>query len=766
MRNQDAMESLVEIREEPRLWPGARSLAVAAVVYLLALVAATWPFALRFGRGLPANWVDVYQHLWVMRWYRACLLEGRWPLFCDEVQWPVGAPLGLFSPLQLPSLVFVPLSFVIDNDILCYNLVWTLSLLATGLGVNLLSGWVVGDRSAALVAGLLAMLSAPVMIQAHSAVELTQLGGLALFLWSWLRFVDAPGWRRLWVAVGLYGVVALGAAYFAVFVTFPAALYVVWRGIEAWRRGDRRWSSARAGWFAMFGVLAVLVAGLALFNQIWARWQGFPMVRMRSQFAAFRAPGWSYVVPTPLNALGQLLPVWVSGEGDPLGPIGWSYLGVWTVVLGLLAVVSRVRFPRAGFWWGSLVLVVVLSAGDSWTLAGWTIPMPAGWLRDHTPLFASIRVPARFNLLAVVIAAVLASAGLSWLLRLDVLRRRPASRWFLVGLLLVLATADGAMVPFEEEPRPAMPGSYAFLRRHDPDAVWVEAPQFNTEGATHLAAATLYWQSLHRGRTTAGYSGQGNARADNLLVRGSPFSAYRLRRPEYLRDPETNHYDLTPNVRFADQAWLYLHVHKLDYVVMHLWPGVTSEFKVDLDRIRSLLAPARIYGDGVSEVYDARLLEPPQRATVLCKEGWRPHQGLHGRDTRSVGQVARVAVYNPDASRPVQLGLDLAAFRRDRVVRLLDADGAELCRWAVAPREFQSCVSPALRLPEGVSELSVVSDGEDVPRRARESAREGDDSAYSLIGARVEILPAPAGAAPVIAAGGRADSRGAKSVPR
>jgi hypothetical protein len=737
--------------DEPPLWPGARAMATAAVVYLLAIAAATWPFALRFGRGLPASWVDPYQHLWVMRWYRTCLLEGRWPVFCPEIHQPVGAPLGLFSPLHLPSLLFVPLSLVIDNDLLLYDLVWLASLLATGLGVNLLAGWAVRDRVGALVAGLVAMLAAPVLVQAHSAVELIQLGGMALFLRGWLRFVDAPSRRGLLVAVGLYGLVALGAAYFAVYIAFPSALYVVYAAVAAWRRGDRRWLVARAWPLAAFAAMAALVAGLVFAPQLWAQAQGFPMARMRSQFAQFRAPGYAYLVPTPHHLLGRFWPASLTGEGDPFGPIGWSYLGVVTLALAAVAAIARVRFPRAGFWWLALGLVVVLSAGDSWTVAGRAVPLPAGWLRDHTPLFAPIRVPARFNLLAAALAAVPAAAGLSWIGRRDFFRRRPAARAVLVGALVVLATADGAMVPFEEEPRPPVPGAYAFLQRRDPRASWVEVPQVNTEGANGLAAATLYWQSLHRGRTTAGYSGQGNLKADSLLVSPSPFAEVHLRNPSYLVDRDAYTYDLTPGVRFADQAWLYLHAHGLRYVVVHQGAGVAAGAVHHLAGLKAALATARVYEDAISAVYDASRLAPPSRPTALCTSGWGPHRNALGRDTRSVGRAAAVAVYTPNPAAPVRLELDLAAFRRPRRVRLLAPDGAELARWSVVPRDFRTCVTPALRLPAGLVTLRLESDGEERPRGDGESAREGDASPYSLIGARVQVLPADGSGADAIA---------------
>ena len=57
-----------------------------------------------------------------MRWYKACLLEGRSPLFCSELQYPVGVPLGNFSPLHVQSVLYLAFSSVIANDCLCYNL--------------------------------------------------------------------------------------------------------------------------------------------------------------------------------------------------------------------------------------------------------------------------------------------------------------------------------------------------------------------------------------------------------------------------------------------------------------------------------------------------------------------------------------------------------------------------------------------------------------------------------------------------------------------
>ena len=78
-------------------------------VHVAGVAVATYPTVLTLGSTLPGG-TDTLQHLWVMRWYKTCLLEGR-PIFrCPELQYPTGAPLGNFSALQLQALLYFPLS--------------------------------------------------------------------------------------------------------------------------------------------------------------------------------------------------------------------------------------------------------------------------------------------------------------------------------------------------------------------------------------------------------------------------------------------------------------------------------------------------------------------------------------------------------------------------------------------------------------------------------------------------------------------------------
>ncbi len=166
-----------------------------------------------------------------------------------------------------------------------------------------------------------------------------------------------------------------------------------------------------------------------------------------------------------------------------------------------------------------LALLVVLSMGTVATIGGYTVPLPSGWLWWLVPPFRLIRCTARFNLLAAVVAAVLASLGLSRFLERF---RTRAARVAVCGILACVAVADLSMTPYFSHRVTEPPPVYAAIRRLDSQATLLEMPQqLSSMDLSHLD--WTYWQSVHRLATSAGYSGMQNDRQDQLIRSNSPF---------------------------------------------------------------------------------------------------------------------------------------------------------------------------------------------------------------------------------------------------
>src|SRR5262249_55588964 len=301
---------------------------------------------------------DPLQNLWIMHWFKSCLLEGRWPLVSPDVHYPVGSPLGYYSPMPLVTGLYLALSAAIPNDVLCYNLIWAVGLLGTGLGTFWLAWHVLGDRACAGFAGLSAMLSGPMMMHARCHLELIHLGAVPAFLGTWIAVVDRPNRPRLWTAAAMFVLVAASAAYFVVLIAFPAALYVVWAWVRAGRGQRATWLRARAPGLTGFMALVVPALLLLFSSQFWAMAHGLEVSRPGWMLNRLSVPWWSYLVPTHLHGLGWgLAPIKHSVERG-------SYLGAVTLVLLVYAAVARVRFPRAGYGWAARVMLAGASLGS------------------------------------------------------------------------------------------------------------------------------------------------------------------------------------------------------------------------------------------------------------------------------------------------------------------------------------------------------------------------------------------------------------------
>ena len=709
-------EHPLDIEPEFGDYPRWSMLGLATLIYGAVAAVATYPILFRLGSGLPYSGEDGLQHLWIMRWYRSCLLEGRVAWFCPEIQYPVGAPLALFSPLQFESLLYILVYPFASNDAACYNLVWLSGIVFTGVGTFVLGWFLLRHYPSALLAGVFAMLSGPVRVHANGHLELIHLGWFPIFLVAWCRLIDRPCWRRLLGASAAYLLLAMSAAYFLVFAIVPAALYVAYRWWGPLHRREYKTLIDGGRWLLRFALLVLPPLCLAFSSQLWALANGLELGRSRIEFDEYRAPIWSYFVPLPGYFAAKFLPFNVY-EQSGLGPIAgeiFSYLGIVTLLLIHRAWFRDAQFRHSRFFWALLGVLVVLSMGSMIAIGPWEIPMPAGWLWDLFPPLHWTRVPSRFNLFASVIAAVIAGAGVKATLQG---RRRRGGRLGLAVAIGGLALADLALVPITMQAIPEVPNVYRDILDRRPGAALLEAPQFDS-GGHRLAATGAYWQSLHGGSTSSGYAGHMNASYDNLISWTSPFKAQFLADPMRLDDPEAVTIELVRETSFEAYAWLYLTVHDFDFVVLHRDDAFFEGLPIRYDRLREVLGHAIAIDDPEAIVIARDLLRLPKRPVALCAEGWGDRI-WNGRYSCKVASRAEVAVYNPDPETPLRFAFEGAAFRRSRRVRLRDR-GTILARWEVAPGTPQVLVSPTFRLPIGSRTLVLESDGEDRPDHPRD----------------------------------------------
>jgi hypothetical protein len=277
--------------------------------------------------------------------------------------------------------------------------------------------------------------------------------------------------------------------------------------------------------------------------------------------------------------------------------------------------------------------------------------------------------------------------------------------------------ADLAMVPFETSVIPPMPAVYRDLTYKNPDASVIDAPMFGSNEGQVFSSLWGYWQSIHHARTTAGYPGLPNVPFESEIVRPSPFWAGRLVDPSYLADPHPERFGPVEGAQPRDYAWLFLTAHHFDHVVVHQGTWTDPKYAIGNERIKGLLAEAKVFEDADVAVFDRGRLHPPEHLTWLCAEGFRPSLAKSSSWTFGVLREGRVVIYNPTPDRSMVLKLgDASAFARRRVVRLVE-ENREIARWEIEPQIQRTIETPPFRLGEGVRELKLITDGDDRPVR-------------------------------------------------
>lgn len=460
---------------------GLLSLAGYAALFVLM----SWPLATDPAHLGVMDRPDGRLNAWILAWDAHGLAHAPGRLFDAPAFHPLPDALAFSENLLLPAVLVSP-ALAAGEPVLAYNLVLALSMIASGLGTQLLVRRVSGARLAAFVGGAVFAFGAHRFIRlAHPHAQVTIFLPLALLAFD--RFRERPTLARGLVVGLMLGLQALSSIYLAAITAMALAVAVV----LALAAGLDRRALAR---LAAGGVLAALLAAPV----------ALPYLRMR----AFQGVEWTLddirtyaTTLTSYAASGSRLYGGVTQRHlDPADVQDTLFPGVAVLALGLAGLASAPRRYR----WVALAasaLAVVVSLGPETGFYR--------FLHEHVVFVRGVRALSRFSLVPVLALSVLAGLALAG-------RRRLA----LPALALVLVESTNAPLGYDRWPGPS---AAALSLRGGEDAV-VHLPLGAGDTQAMLDAAA-HWRPLVNG--DSGFVPVPYTRAMELL--DGPPSAEALR---------------------------------------------------------------------------------------------------------------------------------------------------------------------------------------------------------------------------------------------
>ncbi|GIW05313.1 MAG: hypothetical protein KatS3mg060_0118 [Dehalococcoidia bacterium] len=611
---------------------------VAAGLYLVLALIATWPLAARLTSHIPGSNVDEGAFLWNLWWVRFALLDLRQsPFWTDYIFYPVGVNLATYTLTFLNGLLAIPIERL-AGPIVAGNLLFLLSLTLSGFGAYVLVRDVLtgGGRSslpvelASFAGGIVFAFPASRFVYASlGQMNFASTAPLPFFLLCLVRMLRRArqGHVPLLDAAlaGLcFAAAALTELTYAVFLALATLPFLI--GEARW------WWQKRALPFGLAGGLLILTTVAAL-----------PLLVVVPRYLADSAlaqAGWgeadrfsadllSFVVPTRLHPwLGGLAREWSADFRDlPIVYLGWA-----TLLLSVVGAVASWRHARV--WAATALLFALLALGPLLTingqnrfdLDGLIVSVPLPFIALHyVPLVGANRVPNRFSIIVMLALAVLLGFALRWLAR----RLPPAAFAALAGVAAALVFLEHLSVPLPLRAAVPPPG-YEHIRDEPGDFALLQLPlgwrnSYGTQGLERTIVQSYQW--VHQKRLFGGNTSR-NPESTFAYFRRVPLFDSIIRLEEGK--------PLAPDAAGRDRAGAaYLTaLYDLRYLAVYrpLTPPGVEEY------VREALAADLIH-DGELALYRVPPATPPRRIELgapasagAIGDGW-------GEDERGAGDV-------------------------------------------------------------------------------------------------------------------------------
>jgi hypothetical protein len=508
---------------------------VVFLLYTLIAIAITAPLALHLPDhllGTDSNATnDTFFSVWIFGWQAHQLIADLLNLFQGNIFYPFQNSLA-FSEIILPgALLYLPLAYASGNPILAYNLVLLLTFPLTAWAMYLLAlDWMgrtgderrpttddgqqtdpstkpatsdlryaIGDRQfamrdtkyAAFLAGLVfAFCTYKIGELRHIQLLMAMFMPLTLLYLG--KFLRAPNFHNGFLTALFFALNALSSLYYAVFLAFAIALYLV---VELLLRHFRitRAHVIHGGIASVIAVVLVLPFLLPFFRL--ERQYNFSEGRDPNLFSA--RPASYLAAPASQWLYGNLTRgFYVAAKGQPLFP------GIAAIVLGVIGIFALWR-TKSRAWIFPLLLAlmgVVLSFGpylilDRTTNPVFRYPLPYYFLSLVVSPLKSLNAPARFVVLTMLALGLLAGYGALWLIR-----RAPR-------YALAIAAVCAALILVEYSPAPLRLATvdaganispvYTYLAHQPPGEPVVEIPMGKPEFADQDKYVVYTYNSLY-----------------------------------------------------------------------------------------------------------------------------------------------------------------------------------------------------------------------------------------------------------------------------
>ncbi len=397
----------------------------AAALFFLIAAVVFYPLLLGINSVAPGVGGDTFQNLWDIWWVGYSTVSLHTSFYQTNLLfYPVGANLifQTMSPLMgLASVIFQGVSVQF-----AYNIMFFIGFILSGLTMMLLADYIVKNRYAAFLAGVIFAFSAFHVAQGYSHIEWINLEWAPLAVYFFIRLIKEHG-KPYKDGLGLgisYLLIAFGAGMEqALVVLFLLILVAIAYMIEKTTRkaflSTRLWKGIGVAVVSCFilgfwGFVPVLSAVLAPGGL-----QNVNLLNTQQYNQLWSDDLLSFFVPSIYNGVFSGLVAGTYSTIYATQPVErTAYIGYVAIILALLGIMSFYKKEQSIKLWVAIAAIFFLiSLGPNLQVNGNITSVPGLYSLYHAlPGFNVVREPGRFDFVTMMAVAMLSAFGMKVLL--------------------------------------------------------------------------------------------------------------------------------------------------------------------------------------------------------------------------------------------------------------------------------------------------------------------------------------------------------------
>ncbi len=565
------------------------------LIYLAIAVIVFMPVSLHIFSVVFGTGGDIYQNMWGMWWVDYAIFTLHTSIWHTSMIFaPLGASLIYETMAPLASMLVAP--FMVFGIPFAYNVMNLLGFAFSALGMFFLADYLVGNKYAAFVSGVIFSFSAFHITTHIDFIFLLWIPIALLFLF---RLIDGKG--RLASSIGLGISVAFSTLSGDMQLTIMLLMAIVLIVAIYLASRDRRkvlslsfWKYTAlaalvafiAGMYAYIPMLhAVLSGGLGTVNQL----------NSIGNNILYSDNLLSFFLPSPNNAIFAGASKAYFGIYGYLGSYDIServaYIGY--VALAFSAFALYKKFGKAKLWLIVALVFMLLALGPLMQL-GPVVPsvhysngnftfsgIPGLYkLYSAIPALNIIREPGRFDMMAELAFAAMAAFGIA-----EFIKNRSARQMLAISAVLaaVVIIEAAGIIPKSATTTIQIPAFFSGMASNPRNFTFLYIPALPSQSDTPelYPGKAMFYSAIARKPTLTGYLTRANNSEYNLLM-----NIPLVIQASYLQAYNTSAYYSVVNENYTNQTLLALYMYNTAVIAV----DTTAFSQIQLSELYSMLA--------------------------------------------------------------------------------------------------------------------------------------------------------------------------------